>query len=118
MMHLGGIIGSLPTTTITVTRRSAGSFTNGVYGGGSTTTLTLSAIVAPASPREVQVLPEGLQDAAILSIHTRELLRTAIENGVQADRLTYGGKTYEVKRVEDWSAQAGYYKSLATEVEA
>lgn len=107
-----GLAGGLP-----VTRRAAGTYTNGLYTPGSTSSLTLDpAAVFPASPRDREVLPEGQRVGEVIVIFSRAALRIAEPGGVQADRVTYQFKTFEVSAVEDWATVGNYYRALAIKV--
>jgi hypothetical protein len=114
---MGGIIGSLPSVIVTLTRSAPGSYSaTGFYSADSTTDSEVLAIIAPASPRELEMLPEGERTKEVISVFTKEQLRTLVEGtgGTPADRITYNGKVWEVKQVNDYGSQAGYYFALAT----
>lgn len=115
----GGLVGSLKTPDLLVTRRTAGAITNGIAAAPSEATFTIEAVVQPVTGRELQSLPEGMRTEQVVSIHTTSSLRTANEaGGLLPDHIDWQGATYQVRRVEDWSDQGGYYLAHATRVEA
>jgi hypothetical protein len=117
-MNLSGVIDSLGQSgPIDVTRGSPGTWVNGRYVPGPTSQLTLDAVVAPARARDLKRLPEGQRTEETKVVLTKEALHTAhAPDGSPADRISYGGETYEVVSVEDWSAVAGFWYVLAEKV--
>lgn len=106
-------------TTLTVTRGASGTYTAGRLTPGETTTLTIAANVQPASGRDLLRLPEGLRTRETIAIWTAAELRTADEDaGTPADRVAYGGATYQVENVEGWGVLGGYRKAIAAKVES
>lgn len=109
--------GSLPHELITIVRRGAGSYVKGIHSGGSTTNISTTAIVYPATPKELKLLPEGMHTEGAIGIISNVLLRTANEaSGTQADRITYNSCTYEIQQISDWDANGNFYHGIATKV--
>ncbi len=117
-MNLGGVVDSFAMSgTLSVTRRAAGTVSNGIYAAGSTTPLSLVATVHPADGRTVKLLPEGHRSREAIVIFTKDALRGVQDPaGAPADLVSYSGVTYEVQVVENWSGPAAYYRSIATKV--
>jgi hypothetical protein len=112
---MGPTISRLASGTFTVTRPS-GNYVQGRWVEGAAETLEILASVQPATPKELQRLPEGDRTKAVIAIWTTTELRTASSPpGAQADRVTYAGSTYEVQAVEAWDL-GGYWKALASRV--
>lgn len=114
-------LGSIVMTTfgeaaaITVTRYpGTGTFgTDGIWIGGAPTVTPMTAAVQPAGARVVQQLPEGERKTDAIVIYTvAQLIDSA--SGQEADRILWRGRTYRaVKQLDDWSAQANYYRCVA-----
>lgn len=104
---------------VTVTRGTAGSYTNGRYVAGSTSEITISEIsVQPMSARERQLLPEGTKDKEVIKLYTTTALLSADQaTRVPADVVAYQGLNYRVFAVEDRHLNGGYYKALAELIE-
>lgn len=114
-MRLSPVVESFA-TTVTLTRTAEGSYVEGRYVPGVSTTSELRAAVSPASPRDLQALPEGLRTEQLMQFFASVALRTAEAAGSPADRVTFGGYTYEIQHVEDWSVQAGYWRAVGVKV--
>lgn len=103
-----------------VTRFSAGAYgSDGLFVQGSTSVVTRSVVIVPATGKILEQLPEGLRTRQTLQVFSKDELLTGNEpNGIQADRFTHGGKVFEVQHVDDWNANGGFWRALATKVEA
>jgi len=121
-MPLNESIDSLATGTYTVTRKTAGTYTNGIYsGGGATTTLTIEAVVEPATGLqrvvggdEMRMDDQGQRTNDIQVIYTRSQLYTR-SPGYEPDLITIRGRQYTVFRVESWDLDGEvHYRALAT----
>lgn len=108
-MSMGVVIARLAQGRFTVTRPS-GSYVAGRWVEGAATILEITASIQPATPKELQRLPEGDRTRDVIAIWTTTELR--VGEGAQADRVSYGGATYEVQAVERWDLGA-YWKALA-----
>ena len=118
-MNLTGLIGSLPTTTVLLTRRGTGTYTKGVFSGGSTTTEQIRAIYWPAGPKEIDRLPDGIRTREAIGIASgKALLPADHATNQQADIITIGGASYEVQALDNYVSQAGICKAIATRVNA
>ena len=104
---------------VSVIRRAAGTNDEGMYRPGATTTLTLEpAVIHTASGRDMERLPEGQRTKEAIVILTPEALRIGTPGGVMADRISHAGALWEVTHVEDWLSHAGYFRAIATKIEA
>lgn len=114
---LSCVVSHLPNQTLTITRTGAGSYTNGVYSGGATSSIVVQAIVWPATHKELQLLPESLRSRASLGIISKDTIRSANDPaGYQGDRFTFDGSIWEIQSVSSWSAQANFYHGIASKV--
>ena len=114
-MNLSPIVEAFA-VSLSIQRMAAGGYgTHGRFAPGTTSTVTLRGIVHPSTSRDLLVLPEGMRTEESIAITTDQELHTADPGGMPADRVTINGKTYEVQRVEDWSAQ-GFWRSIAVKV--
>lgn len=108
------LIDSLSTGTYTVTRRAAA--TNDGHGravAGSTSTLTITASVQPASGRDLMRLPEGRRTIETRVVYTTTRLLTGGQGAAnEADLLTIDGASYEVEQVQTWPGAVGYYRCI------
>jgi hypothetical protein len=115
---------SIPTpdamfTSVTVTRAAAGSYVDGRWVAGSTSTLTVTASAQPhrARPDELLHLPEADRTRESLRLYTETELQTADEETqTPADLVTWDGEQWEVVRVESWPLGLAHYKAIALRV--
>ncbi len=98
-MALNGTIGTFKTGTYVVTRTAAATPTNGVYGSGAATTLSIDASIQPASGRELRVLAEAQRGEETRVVYTRTELKTR-SPGFEPDVITISGESWTVFRVE------------------
>lgn len=76
------------------------------------TSLPWRGVVLPATPRELERLPEGDRDRETITVYSREPLRVGQRpEGTAADVILWQGQRYEVASVEPWP---GYVRALAT----
>lgn len=118
-MDLSSVVKSFALPPVTLIRQAPGVYDpHGRWVAGATTEIQRSMIIAPATPRDLQVLPEGLRTEETLAFFDIEELRTATAgtNGTAADRVVYNGATYELHHVDNWSHQAGYWRAIGIKV--
>lgn len=113
----GEMVNDFATGIYAVTRFDVGTYVDGVYVAGSTSTLQVKALVMPAGGQELRKLPEGLQDVETFMVLSVTELK--MDDTVSApDRLVIPGRgTFELKKVEDWTAAGGFYKYLVQKVD-
>lgn len=104
------------TATLTVTPRHSGAYVAGVWTGEAAgTPRTIHGSWQPATPREVQTVPEGRRDRTVMKLYTSELLN--METSQNPDRLSVGGRTFELyQRFDLQSGVLSHYKYLAIEI--
>ncbi len=100
-----------------VSRATVGAYVSGRWAPGTPEAITLdSAVVVPADPETLKLLPSGQELTAGIIIYTDDELRTVDEAGkFPADVVTYDGKTWQVQKVERrWQVEGlEHYKSIA-----
>ena len=118
-MSIAAIVSGRGGTSLTVTRRAAAvtPYVNGVAQAGSTSTLTINALVAPLNGEELRREAPGRSgdDARWLMTGTALLVpRDVAANGQGGDLVSIGGRSYEVSKVETFSgAGLSGYRALA-----
>jgi hypothetical protein len=107
------------TGTYTVTRTVAGSYVQGRYVPGGTTTLNVDASVQPITGRDLLALPEGQRTEEMRVVFAKTELRTRGPSN-DPDRLTIDGEAWEVRNVERWQglAETHYRAVVARQVVA
>lgn len=69
-------------------------------------------VIQPATPYELERLPEADRDKETLTVYSREPLRPGQRpEGTAPDIILWYGRRYEVTSVETWE---GYVRALAT----
>lgn len=99
-----------------VTRSPAPALLNGRAVPGATAEVTIRACVQPSNGRDLLLLEEGMRTREAVTIYTPDFIRTATDDGAPPDVLPYGGETWQVQTVKDWSGAGGYYKGIAIKV--
>lgn len=106
---------------LSVQRTAAGSWINGVFVPGGTTTTTPKAVVLPVEPAELVRLDLGERVKAAIDIKIETPLYTASEvNKTAADVVTWQGHQWQVHSVAYRNQIPGleHYAVTATRVEA
>lgn len=117
LAHLGA------PAAITVTRYESGAYsdTTGNWVRGAPvddSPISVDAHVQPATPKEILQLPENERSREAIAIYTVDKLLTSDKAaGIEADVVTWLGRSYRVLVVEDWTTQAQYAKAIATRVD-
>ena len=97
-------------TPITLRRYSAGSLVNGRWVQGTPTDSTITASIQPVTGEEMQSLPEGRRDSEHYKMFTSTLIETVQGSGtdLNADRVLFFSKEFEVYRVEPWQNNSNF----------
>ena len=109
ILPLRATIRRLATNSYTVVRNGAGSFTQGRYIPGIPVSFTINASIQPLDGRDLLRLPQGSRTEWYIKIYTATPLRVVIAPaGNSSDVVSYGGNTFEVEKVFDWSESGGF----------
>lgn len=79
------------------------------------TEISISGVITPAKPKEIEMIPEGDRVGGEISIHTINKLYTthSLENEEgTSDEIEWQGERYKIYQVNDYS-QYGYYSAIA-----
>jgi hypothetical protein len=117
-MDLSGVVLSLASGTYTVTRRTVADppyDADGIATAISTTTLSATGSIQPASGRDLKRLPEGRRTSESRVFFTPTELRS-VASGQEADLISADGDTWEVSNIEPWPALGNYYRAIITKV--
>lgn len=93
-------------------KRPTGAFADeGVY-ASTYEKIQMTGVVQPASPKELQMLPEGSRLTDIIAVWSNLEMRVATGDKSESDVIVVDSKKYRVIKCEPW-ADAGYFKVLA-----
>jgi hypothetical protein len=86
---------------VTITRYAAGSYVNGTYVSGTSSTLNIQASIQPMKSEEMVTETQGRRLSDFIKIYTDTNINTAKESiGQQPDELTWRGSVYECMSVD------------------
>lgn len=83
-------------------RRRTGSYVNGVWTTSPDSTISISASVQPAQPKDLETLPEGRRVSAAFRLYTSAVLQVGDAAGQQADIVEIDGDDYEIHQLAPW----------------
>lgn len=120
-MALNESIDSLATGDYVVTRTLVGSYVDGIYTTGSSSTFSINAVMEPATGLqrvvggfEMRSGDDGQRVNDIRVLYTRTELYTRRPTH-EADKVTIAGRQYTVFRCEPWDLDGEvHYRALAT----
>lgn len=102
-------------STYTVRRPGATTYVNGLPQQGAPTSRTITALVRPASPHDLQRLPEGDRSEPSVRIYTVDEIATVNQPGARAaDILEYQGRDWEIRDVRVHDTQGLFFDAIAT----
>ena len=93
------------TASVTLKRRGAGSYVDGVWTLAADTTKTIKANVQPVRGHELVSLPEADRSREWIKVYTTGNVRGIQEGdlgGTSPDILVWDGRTFEVKQVSTY----------------
>ena len=105
----------IPRMVVTVHRLAVGSYIKGVFTEGAASTETIRASVQPASPNDLQSLPEGRRNSKAYRLYTDTRLRLVTTSN--PDKVVLFGEDYEVTTEEIWQNNIiNHYKYIVTKI--
>lgn len=111
-------------TSLTLTRPSgAGSYVSGVWTPAADTTVSIMANVLPPTGRGEAMIDAygqigGTNQKGVLDVISEQQLIAADEDAeTRGDRFEWQGKTYEVTRVNYFSAVIPHYEATCKQVD-
>jgi len=107
--------------TITIKRRSAGSYSTstGYYTNGTETTVTQPGNIQPANANYIDKIKDldlsGRDISAVIQIFSENPIYTVDQSASKkADIISYNSLNYEVRHVATWSGiNFNHYKAIA-----
>lgn len=75
-------------------------------------------VIQPASPKQIELLPDGAQSNGALQLHAYRQLKACdvtdvSRNGVQT-YVRHAGEVWKVWAIEDWTLHAGFNRYILT----
>jgi hypothetical protein len=112
------LLQSMSSVVRPVTRYSVGTYLNGTYASGATTTLFVDCCVQPTSGEDKVSLPEGVRERESYKIYSQVELKTNDEiSGIRADRVNLDGKIFEVQTAQNhFGLGISHWKSIVIRV--
>jgi hypothetical protein len=103
---------------LTVSRKSLGAYVNGIWVQNEDYSFTILASVQPATPEDLQSLPENRRTLTAYRIYTDTQLLSALEGVRNPDTMTINDEEYEIAQVGVWqNGVINHYKCLAVRVQ-
>lgn len=105
---------------VTVYRRAAGSYLDGDWIEGSTSTLTIDMNIQPVKPNELMQFPESERSREWYKVYSAAPLRTQVEGagGYDADEFDWQGHRYKVMKVQNYAmGTLNHWKVWAARIE-
>ena len=90
-------------------------YRNATPQSSTSTTTGVMGSIHPASPEQLEALPEEDRNEQYIYIHTEFALSLGDDHGdyyIAPDRIIWNGKTWRVVRIRDWSS-FGFCNALA-----
>lgn len=95
---------------MTITRRAAGSYVNGLWVEGGEDEIPIQGVALAITPRGLMDLPEGIRESAAAVLYSRTEIRPD-------DETTWRGVSYRVTHVWD-RVEGGFFKATLAKVGA
>ena len=103
---------------LVVKRHAAGTWNKGRYTEGAQSDINITASVQPATPEEMNLLPEGRSISETFRLYTStKLLPANSSAGINADIVIIDGENYEVLSCATWQNDViNHYKAIVSKV--
>lgn len=112
MINVGELMTDADFTRTFTLRRPTGTFSDDGEFTSTYADTQLVGIVQPATPNELEMLPEGSRAKDVISVWSATLLRMADGKLLESDILVVDAQSYRVIRAEPWG-DAGYFRVFA-----
>ena len=108
-------------TPVTVYRKGAGSYVDGVWQEATETTLTVNMKVQPAKEADLKMLPESDRSSGMVKVFSQDTALRTLQQGsssYEADEFVWQGYRYQVVRVDQWdTTRINHYECIAKRLE-
>lgn len=99
-------------------RKPMGTYVNGVWTEEAGLDFTILASVQPATPEDLQSLPENRRTFTAYRIYTDVIMLSALEGVRNPDTVTINGEQYEISQVAMWqNGVINHYRCLAVRIQ-
>ena len=119
LMDVSALVGDIPTVTVTVRTFAASAIDGfGQATRGATTDVARQCVVHPATPRQLERLPEADRVRSVLAVYSTEPILTV--GAVAPARIEYpvsSGRWHEWTELSDYGELGGIYFGLAALIE-
>lgn len=79
---------------------------------------TITANIQPATPEQVELIPEAMRLTTSTIICITQTKLVALTDTTAGDQIQYHGRNWRVMQVADWSEYGeGYYAAIAQQLE-
>ncbi len=101
---------------LVVKRKTTGSYVDGEWIEGTTTTIDITASVQPLKPEEVQFLDEGRRNSSSYFLFTDTKLN--LVTSANPDLVTINGVDHEIQKEESWQNNViNHYKYRVLQIQ-
>ncbi|MNR17638.1 hypothetical protein D3C85_1343140 [compost metagenome] len=107
-------------TPVTVYRKAAGSYVDGVWQEAAETTLTVNMKVQPAKEADLKMLPEADRSSGMVKVFSQDVALKTLDqaNATVADEFVWQGYRYQVVQVNFWdTTRINHYECIAKRLE-
>lgn len=103
---------------MTVIDPGQGEYVDGIYQPGQDVERTARYSVQPASPQDMEMLPEGRRTNQSFALFGDERIRPADDSeGTNAEQVVIDGERYECMRSEPWqNSIVSHYRMVVTKM--
>lgn len=107
-------------TPVTVYRKAAGSYVDGVWQEATETTLTVNMKVQPAKEADLKMLPEADRSGGMVKVFSQDVALKTLDqaSATDADEFVWQGYRYQVVQVNFWdTTRINHYECIAKRLE-
>lgn len=108
-------------TPVTVYRKGAGLYVDGVWQEAAETTLTVNIKVQPAKEADLKMLPEANRSSGMVKVFSQDVALRTLQQGstsLEPDEFVWQGYRYQVVQVNFWdTTRINHYECIAKRLE-